>query len=131
MFCNTISVAQKKNIDSVLVKIIESTVSPHILKTHPSSYRSYLLKLKPGIKKERLVKNGIQILRTIDQRLIIIQANQHALSHIEYEEIWPVNHLWKLSDDLLLNGDKTRQKLLYNQGIPPSSDKYYIFNLPD
>src|SRR5688500_4109907 len=89
--CNTPSIAQKNNLDSVLIKIIESPVSPQNQKSQAPHSSYYLVKLKLGIKKEKLVNKGIPILRTLDQRLIIIQATQDKLSDPMYEQIWPVN----------------------------------------
>jgi hypothetical protein len=110
MAYSTISLAQQSNLDAVLAKIIESPAAntgSRILPIHP---QVLLVKIKPGVKKETFSKNGIAILRTIDQRYFILKTPKSGLSPELYEEKWTVNHLWKLSDDLLLHGDPTTRQ---------------------
>jgi hypothetical protein len=109
MGCHTFCKAQTKSLNAVLGKILESPAANHRLGNPATHPRTYLVKLKPGIKKEALAQQGIVMRRTLGPGLIVIQASPDALPEALYEEKWPVNHLWKLSDDLLLHGDQTLQ----------------------
>ena len=111
MGCPAVCAAQKNNLDSVLAKIIGSPAAAPGRKTSPDP-RAYLVKIKPGVRKEAFAHQGVAILRTLGQRLVIIEAPREALREAPrqelpaaYEEKWPVNHRWKLSNDLLLHGD--------------------------
>ncbi|QHT65517.1 S8 family serine peptidase [Rhodocytophaga rosea] len=106
----TLNFAQQRNLDAVLAKIIKSPDVNQGLRTQPTSQQPFLIKIKPGVKKESLITNGITVLRTIDQHYLIVKPTKSALSQTLYEEKWTVNHLWKLSDELLLHGDQTTRQ---------------------
>jgi hypothetical protein len=63
-----------------------------------------LARLKKGVKKSNLARNGIEVIRTVSEEFVIIKADPHADNSLLlkkwFKEITPVNHLWKVADPL-------------------------------
>lgn len=125
------ALAQQNTLDAVIQKIIATPASGHHLRIQPSASQSYLVQLKPGSRKENLINQGISIQRTLNQELFIIQATKPELANLLFEKIAPVNHLWKLSDELLLLNGSKHQKAHYTLKVKGVTVRNTIAALPE
>ncbi|MDO1446735.1 S8 family serine peptidase [Rhodocytophaga aerolata] len=125
----TLTFAQHSTLEGILQQIIEKPISENNARIQSSASQAYLVQVKPGTTSGNLQREGIHILRKLNQTLFIIQAAQRPKPDSVFARTWPVNHLWKLSDELLLKGNPN-QPTTYTIKVTGPSARKTIAALP-
>jgi hypothetical protein len=121
--------AQHSNLEGILQQIIEKQASGNNGRIQSSASQAYLVQMQPGSTAGNLRQEGLIILRKLNQNLFIIQASHLPKPDSVFARIWPVNNLWKLSDELLLTGNPNQQTT-YTIKVTGQSVRQSIATLP-